>query len=366
VQIKIKVCFLLFLGLIFINCQSSDDVANINKDNTSDAVVETIPIKIKTEAEINEELKKLHMRQKEKYLIKIGDVFDVYVDADPNFNTLGAIVKTDGKLSLKVLGEIEVEGLTIDEAKDTVEVALRRYIRIMPRLSLIPVKIKSAQVSLLGEVVKPGLYDINADMCVLDVISAAGGVAKLQLQNEQVDIADIDNAYIVRDNKILPVNFNELLIKGNQLHNILLKDKDYIYIPSLASKQVFVLGEVGAPGKYMLSKNLTLSKVIAQAGGKNISSGINVLVIRGNLKKPTIYRINISSVLLSGKSDFLLKPDDVVYLPRSPIYVYNDVINNILPTLNLVNSASSTWLNVANMRDKIKQYHDNTSDIYTR
>lgn len=362
-QNKLIICILLLLTVIFFNCQSSDDLAKNNMDNTSDAKVETIPIKIKTDAEINEELKKLHIRQKEKYLVKIGDVFDVYVDADPNFNTLGAIVKTDGKISLKVLGEIEVEGLTIDEAKDTIEVALRKYIRIMPRLSLIPVKIKSAQVSLLGEVVKPGLYDIDADMCILDVISAAGGMAKLQLDTEQVDIADIDNAYIVRNNKILPVNFNELLIKGNQLHNVLLKDKDYIYIPSLASKQVFVLGEVGAPGKYMLSRNLTVSKIIAQAGGKNISSGINVLVVRGNLKKPTIYRINISSVLISGKSDFLLKPDDVVYVPRSPVYVYNDVINNILPTLNIINTTSSTWLNVTNMRDKIKAYNDESDNI---
>lgn len=328
------------------------------EDSTTDSVVEKIDIPRKTERDIDQELRKYHIRQSEKYRIKIGDIFNIFIDADPNFSTLEAIVKSDGFISLKRLGEVEVEGLTLEGVRKLLLEILKDYIHVNPKLSVIPVQIKEAQVNILGEVVNPGVYSIEGSMRLLDVISAAGGIAVLELENDKIEIADLDSAYIVRENQILPVDFNKLIINANFAHNILLQDKDYIYIPSLASKQVYLLGEVGTPGKYMLSKNLSISKLIAQAGGVEDSSHNNIFVIRGNLKEPEVYKVNFNKILRRGFNDFLLKRDDIVYVPKNAITMYNDVINKILPTLNLLTSSTGAFINVDTMRNIIKGYSE--------
>ena len=353
------------------NFDNTDD--NINLDNTDDNIIrdknsntedneDDGPVKIvlpsKSEEEIREELIKLNEKQPQKYRIKSGDVFNVYIDADPNFNTLSAIVKSDGYISIKRLGEIQIEGLTINEAKEKIDNELSRYIKIYPRLSLIPVKIKEASVNVLGEVKKPGVYSIEGSKRLLDVISEAGGLAILELDTERVEIADLESAYIVRDNKILPVDFIELIVKANNLHNILLKDRDYIYIPSYTSKNVYILGEVNSPGKYMLTKDLSLSKLVAEAGGVKTTSAMNLLIVRGNLKKPLIYKVNLRTILKRGEVDFALKRDDIIFVPRSGMQAYNDVINNILPTLNLITSTTGAFINVDTTRTIIKGYGD--------
>ena len=374
------IIILLFFSLLFgcktlkdsnvnnIDYDNTDD--NIKFDNTDDNIIQDKkddnedngPVKIvlpsKSEEEIKEELIKLNEKQSQKYTIKSGDIFNIYIDADPNFNTLNAIVKSDGYISIKRLGEIQIEGLTINQAKDKIDNELSKYIKIYPRLSLIPVKIKEASVNVLGEVKKPGVYSIEGSKRLLDVISEAGGLAVLELDTDKIEIADLESAYIVRDSKILPVDFIELIVKANFLHNILLKDKDYIYIPSYASKNVYILGEVNSPGKYMLTKDLSLSKLVAEAGGVKTSSALNLLIIRGNLKKPIIYKVNLRTILKKGEVDFALKRDDIIFVPRSGMSAYNDVINNILPTLNLITSTTGAFINVDTTRTIIKGYKD--------
>jgi polysaccharide biosynthesis/export protein len=369
---------LLFVVIIFIfSCKSTSNIIeynptkntkNINSDsskdlNKTDIVYEKIKFPLKTQEEITEELKQLHIRQTQKYTIKIGDIYNIFVDADDGYTTLNAIVKSDGFMSIKRLGEVEIEGLTLEQAKNYIEKKISDYITIPPKVSVIPIKIKESQVNILGEVVRPGIYTIEGKTTLLDIISAAGGVSVLQLQNEKLEIADLDASYIVREDKILPVNFIELIIKANPLHNILLQDKDYIYIPSLSSKQVYIIGEVNKPGNFMLAKNLTVTKLLAQAGGIKVSSSNDVLVIRGNLKNPDVYKVNVSKILNKGSMDFLLQRDDVVYVPKNAITKYNDVIANIMPTLDLLTSSvgivsdvSSTYLNIDDIRKRIKHY----------
>ncbi|MCG8571860.1 MAG: SLBB domain-containing protein [Spirochaetes bacterium] len=332
----------------------------LSKDQSTD-LIQRIDFKKKDNSQIKEELTKLHQRKSTKYTVKIGDVFNIYVDSDNNFTTLNAIVKSDGFISLKRLGEVEVEGLTLEETNQLIGSKLSYFIKISPKLSVIPVNITEATVNILGEVKNPGTYSIQGNKTLLDIICAAGGTSLLTRENEKLETADLDSAYIVRNNKILPVDFNELINKGNFLHNILLHDKDYIYIPSLTGKQVYIMGEVNTPGKYMLSKNLTLAKLVAEAGGFTDEARNNLLIIRGDLKKPVVFKINLSKIIKDGYPDFILRRDDVIYIPKNAITRYNEVINHILPTLNLINTSTSSFINVDNVREIIEGYGDDDS-----
>lgn len=353
--IKIKMFLIFFIFII--SCKTGNVIIFKGKNpKPIDEVFNQIKADPKTKEEMKKELLSLHKMEDKKYVIHVGDIFNIYFDADENFNTLDAIVKSDGYISIKRLGEVRIAGLKINEAKTYIEKKMRNFIKISPKLSIIPVHIKESRINILGEVRNPGSYPIVGNMKILDIISLAGGIANLVLENERIENAELDLAYIYREDRILPVDFTELILKGNPLHNILVKDKDYIYIPSASSKQVYVLGEVNSPGRYMVKKFYTITKLIAEANGIRDSSSSNILIVRGHLNNPLIYKVNIDAILKRGINDFLLKPDDIVYAPKSGITKYNDVINKILPTFNLMNTTMSTFINVDTVRDTIKGY----------
>ena len=107
----------------------------------------------------------------------------------------------------------------------------------------------------------------------------------------------------------------------------------------------------------MLSKQLTVSRLIALAGGIKTSSSNNVFVVR-NIKDPIMFKVNIGRVLTKGNTDFILNRDDIVYVPKNAITKYNEVINDIMPTLNLITTSTTTFLNIDEMRKRIKNYPD--------
>lgn len=349
---------ILILSLLF-GCKSNRVVKVRDRNWQQVNMVEELDIEKKSPEELAEELRQLQDVNRDKYVIQTGDVFAIYVDADSNFNNMNAIIKNDGYMTIRRLGEIKVEGLTMEEAVVLIEKKLSRYIKIEPKLSIVPIKIKMPYVNILGAVKNPGSYPIEGIMRLLDALSKAGGISEFVYnQFDRIEVADLDSAYIVRDNRVLPVDFNRLIKSGDLLHNITLKDNDYIYIPSRSDKQIYVLGEVNSPGKYILTKNLSLGKLLAVAKGLTDNSAMYALVIRGHLNSPTVYKVNISNMLNYGGVDFFLRPEDVVYVPKSGIAQYNKVINSILPTLNLINSGGNAVRTVPDIYNSIDDMND--------
>lgn len=332
----------------------TNDNETIVREVSGESDIERLPGEEKSSEEIEEELRQLYEGKGGKYRIQPGDTFNIYVDADPNFNTENAFVKTDGYISIRRLGEVKIEELSIEEAKKAIEKRLGAYMRITPKLSLIPVKLKESRINILGEVNRPGSYVIEGKMRILDAIAMAGGIAFLQHNNERIQLAELKTAYIYRQERILPVNFEDLLVKGNILHNIVLEDQDYIFIPTVTRKKVFVLGQVGYPGKFLLTDELSLTKLLAMSQGLRDSASNYIFIIRGNLYKPVVYKVPYNSILSGRMKDFALKDNDIVYVPKSAITKYNEVINNILPTLNLLNLSAGTYLNGDNIRRSVE------------
>lgn len=329
--------------------------ANVAEELTSYEIVESNK---EDDGKALEQLRELRNTEDDAYRINYGDVYDIFVDADNNFDTRSAIVKSDGYITVKRLGEIRVIAMTITEAKELIEQRLKKYIKIPPYLSIIPVKIKQAKINILGEVRKPGAYGIQGKIRVLDAISLAGGISYHKYEGDIVETADLRSAYITRDNEILPVDFYDLIVEGDLDHNIYVQDLDYIFIPSVANKSVYIMGEIGAPGKYILLNDLTISRLVALAGDIRNTAAANLFVIRGNLKEPTIYKINLDSILIGGLDDFRLKENDIVYIPRSAITEYNAILAKILPTLSLFNTSLNTFRNVDSFNHTIKNLAD--------
>ncbi|MCR4337037.1 MAG: polysaccharide biosynthesis/export family protein [Candidatus Omnitrophica bacterium] len=84
-----------------------------------------------------------------------------------------------------------------------------------------------------------------------------------------------------------------------------------------------VVGAVGSPGVYSVESNLSVLEAILKAGGYDGNANLkSVLLLRGGIDKPEITRLNVLKMIKKGdRSDnLLLKPGDLVYVPKSFIY----------------------------------------------
>ena len=70
-------------------------------------------------------------------------------------------------------------------------------------------------------------------------------------------------------------------------------------------------------------------------------------MIRGGLKSPVVYNINIKNMQLGRIRDFALKPKDIVFVPRDPISEWNVIMRLILPTVQVLNGLAGPFGNPA-------------------
>lgn len=94
-----------------------------------------------------------------------------------------------------------------------------------------------------------------------------------------------------------------------------------VIVRNFANQKIYVGGEVGQPGIIALNGDMTALAAVLQAGGFRPTAKMNsVILVRNNGHNgATSQRLNLESVLHSGKNDVILQPFDVVYVPRSAI-----------------------------------------------
>lgn len=282
-----------------------------------------------------EELKRLHEIDKSTYRISAGDKFNVYVYGEEDLNTKEVLVKRDGTLTFKLVGDVAVAGKSIPEATNAIEQKLRRYIKY-PKVSLMPYELKNSSFTIIGKVDKPGVYYFETDTRVAEAIALAGGLSIGIFQNNTVELADLEHSFVKRGDRILPINFMELIHSGNMTMNVPLADGDYIYIPSAMSKEVYVIGEVNAPGYFGYRENTSLGRILSYAGGMKNTSASTVYVLRGNLVSPKIFEVRIDHILQGLSRDFKMQPNDIVYVPKSPLGSWNAIVELVLPSMDAV------------------------------
>jgi polysaccharide export outer membrane protein len=211
-----------------------------------------------------------------------------------------------GQISYYLIGDIQAAGLTPFELRDKIREELREFLR-EPEVVVRVTEPRSRKIFILGQVKNPGVYPMRSELTLLEAISGAGGVTP---------DAYLSGAYVVREGKILLVNFFELLEKGNTEENVPLMVGDVIYIPNNKDQKVFVLGEVNKQSAIPTSDRMTLFEAIAEAGGfTHDANKKSILVMRGNLSEPDIMEINAGYMDLA--KNIPLERGDIIYVPNS-------------------------------------------------
>ncbi|HEX7863106.1 MAG TPA: polysaccharide biosynthesis/export family protein [Verrucomicrobiae bacterium] len=259
-----------------------------------------------------------------------GDKLEVEILGDPSSRAL-TTVGPDGRLYYYLLPGVDVWGLTLDQAKERIELGLREFLT-EPRVALQLRSIDSTRVWILGRVANAGIYPMAAPMTLLEAISLAGGTMTSTESGTSEDLADLPNSFVVRNGERLPVSIDKLLREGDMRHNIYLHPDDFVFLPSSVTRDIYVLGAVRNP-KAVPRQHNTLIGAIAEAGGPAKNSHLTqVAIVRGSLDNPKIAIIDYTDIVSGKASNVLLEPRDIVYVPYSPYRFINKYLDLILLT----------------------------------
>ena len=298
---------------------------------------EVMPVMQKNTKDTTAQLIKLQTQEMLPYRISAMDKFNISVYNNPDLSMTSLVVTPDGYLSLPLVGPVKIGGMTLLDATDAITDKMKRYIK-NPRVALIPIFIGGYNFTISGRVSHPGCYPITIGSTRLcDAIAVAGGLESGLFAGSTVELADLDNAYISRDGKILPVNFTAALQRGDALNNIPLQNGDYIYIPSTMNSSVAMLGEFSRQTYVGYRDGMTLLQALPFAGGLLSSHGTYVKIIRGGLQSPVVYTVNIDKMLDGELMDFQLRANDIVFAPRGSLSEWNLMVTKLMPTLQGLN-----------------------------
>jgi polysaccharide export outer membrane protein len=133
-------------------------------------------------------------------------------------------VRPDGKITLPLLNDIAVAGLTPMELRELLVQKLAEYMP-SPEVSVIVLEPKSFKVSVMGEVPKPGRYELRSRTTVLDVIALAGGLGQYASRTKIVVLRPEG-----KGQQRLPFNYNKAVAGGEQ-ENFYLQAGDIVVVP---------------------------------------------------------------------------------------------------------------------------------------
>jgi polysaccharide biosynthesis/export protein len=158
------------------------------------------------------------------FVIGNGDVLAINVWKEPDFSSRSIQVRSDGKISLPLVGEVPAAGLTPLQLEEDLTAKLRNYIT-KPEVTVMVEQINSKKFNILGQVAKPGSYSLAIAPTIVDAIAISGGPR---------DFAKQKSIYILRENTKggqtrIVFNYKDFLKGKNQ--NVKLEPGDTVVVP---------------------------------------------------------------------------------------------------------------------------------------
>lgn len=269
------------------------------------------------------------------YYIAIGDVFEISIFEDDETTVQNVVVAPDGRIYYAFINGIYAKGKTIPQVRRELSEELSKInLYNNPIVTMALRQSESATYKILGRIQRPGLYYLYSPIRLRDAIALAGGLSTEFYRDKTTplqQIANLEDSFIVRNNRKLDVDFEKLYYESDSNQNIFLRPGDYIYIATYEMRQVFVLGDVKIPIAMPWRRDLTFMGAIAYAGawagGYPSSPNIHkALVLRGSLDDPEVIFADISKIISGEAKDFYVRPKDIIYLPNKEFRFVRELV----------------------------------------
>ncbi len=292
------------------------------------------------------------------YQLGTGDEITVEVWGYPELSGKH-IIGPDGKISLPLVGGFSVMDLTRERSAQLIKTALENYyerISVVIRVD----RYAANRILVLGRVKRPGEVQFNMTApTLLEAISLAGGFAE-SAGSEGANTLPLTRCAIFRGREqIIWIELEPLFLGKDLSLNLKLQRNDIVYIPELAERLVYVLGEVHRPGAYRLNPNVSFLEILAKAGGPTIDAAPNrIQMIRPS--QNLNYSLNLDKLMAPREQfNFALKEGDVIYVPTNTIAKVNYALRFLTPFSSLL----GIYADIESIRaDKQRRQLDQTEE----
>ena len=226
------------------------------------------------------------------------------------------------------------------ELKEIRSLLAEKYLQD-PHVNVLIKEFRNQQISVMGAVKNPGVFDVTGAKTILDMLAMAGGLREdagqllfLLRPPKEEDISQRGKGDYDRRPETFVIDLEGLLVEGKLKLNESLLHGDVINVP--VSGKVFVGGEVKTPGGFPKGKKMTLSQAIIQAGGLKFQAHASETRLIRYSDKGTdkeVLTFNVYAIQKGKDEDPYLKENDIVFVPSS-------VTKSFLVTVKDIFSAS--------------------------
>jgi polysaccharide export outer membrane protein len=241
------------------------------------------------------------------------DVIEVKVFQDPNLYTK-MTVTDDGRITMPLLGKVDVSGLTPTELETRIKTLLEAKYINKADVSVTVLEAGSKPISVIGAVTRPGRIGITGNITLIQAITQAGGLANGYGRT----------LYVLRTaanglTEQIAIDIDDLMVNGNPDLNLPLRANDVINVPIDSSINIYVLGEVMHPGsvQFRRSQTPTLLQALAAAGGPTDRASKKVILKRVVAGAEKTFRYDFRKIIDGRQDDVVLQDGDRIVFAES-------------------------------------------------
>ncbi len=270
---------------------------------------------------------------RESLLIGRGDLLYITIFREPDLDQK-VRVKDSGEVDLELAGTIKVAGLTpADAANAIAQLYSQGHYLNHPQVSVLIEEYATQNISVLGQVNKPGAFAVTTARSLLDVLAMAGGLtetADRHITIQRFDKSGNSVVYLPND-AAASTQTGAIVYPG-----------DTVLVPKAGI--VYVLGDVARPGGYAMQDDakLTVLQAVALAAGANRTAKEDAVrlirKVNGSYQESTV---PLRDIERGKKPDMQLEADDVLYVP------FSMAKNVVLGTSSILSSTSSAAIYAA-------------------
>ncbi len=284
------------------------------------------------------------------YTIQPGDILDFQSFDDPSISRKDIVVLHDGTATFPLIRDINLRGMTRDEAKQLLQTSYESVFRD-PQFSLSVQSPAGHSFYVLGDVARPAEFPYNRGLTVLEAVNIAGGLrvtARAGGEAFSPSQGTLTKAFIIRrgtgGREVVEVDMRGITNAGAHPSETPIAPGDVIYVPE-GVNLVYVLGEVASPNVYQLTTNQTLLQLLSRAGGMRASMARarHIVLMRPIDPERTEVSVMDFRAMVKSGDDMLMKPGDIVFVPRKRLVEVQEFVQrfagSITPILDLYTSA---------------------------
>lgn len=251
------------------------------------------------------------------YVIGAHDLLEITVFDMEELNSEKRVTE-EGTITLPLLGELHVGGLSPHQAEQAIAQELRdRKLVKNPQVGVFVKEYVSRRVYVQGAVTKPGPYPLLGQRTLLDMIGEAGGI----------DLRAGRKIYIIRGldpegtEGRIEIDVDGLIYTGDPLLNVILRPGDVVMVPYEKRIRIYVTGAVRNPNAHEFSadERVTILQAITMAGGTTDRANESKVKVLRKLPDGSEQQINVNlrRIMKGREPDLELQANDIVIVEES-------------------------------------------------